>query len=579
MPFFSGSLRDSRREIPWLTLLVLNACGQEILHVATWERDEPPGGTGGDSSAAVLDCVGGTPENVLPLGAAFGEGEALEPWPFTTAGYGASQGPGLLVTARDSFRVYVNGHLTAESSDARTPVFLPVSLLPGENVIAVAVSSASGTPAALIQLDELERTYVSDGLWKLSRAPEGDWQSPGYDDSTWSQARELAAVGAVPGCDPVDVSFNPTARWIGPSPGTTGPIALRRTVRVQPMGFGAGTTGGAGASPVVISTWEELESLADSEDPQILIFEEGTYDFRRTGDEVADQEVCPIACPNDPDKTLYQVLLGEETCPNPLATVQRNDRRLQIKSNKTILGLGRGAAVRGVTFDFQESLDIIVRNIAAYDINPGILEAGDAFSLNRPTGVWIDHATAKWVSDGLTDMREGTRGVTLSYMLFDGENEQTCDGQHRWTGQFSDTEATVHHSRFDQVSSRAPLVYGPESRVHLLNNVASNNLDWAFGSSCDAQVLVEGNTFENVVTATFRGACDGGGLGLMRAPAGSNLYRDDSDVHLGGDGQEPQDDVFTPPYDYEVEPPAEAWPRVVSRAGAGGPWALPLVRD
>lgn len=562
-----------------LALLFSTACVDEILQTATLDPGSAASGGQPSGPSDLLDCSGDAPALELPSGTAFGADDALDPWPLSGGQYGFAQGPGLFVTARDTFRVYVNGHLTAQSESSRTPVFVPLSLLPGENVIAIAVSAASGTPAALVQLDDLTRPYVSGAEWKLSLDPQGAWRSPGYDDSAWPRAQELAAAGRVPGCDPTGVSLSEAARWMGPNPGTRGPIALRMSVRVEPLGHAAGTTGGSGAVPVRVGTWEELVTGAESNDPQILLLEEGNYDFRRMGDEVAEQEVCPIPCADNPEKTLYQVLLGEDTCESPVVTVPRNDRKLRIRSNTTIVGLGRGAAIRGVTFDFQESENVIVRNVALYDVNPGILEAGDAFSLGRPSGVWIDHATAKWVSDGLTDMREGTRGVTLSYMLFDGENDQTCDGHHRWTGQFSDTEATVHHSRFDQVSSRAPLVYGALSRVHLLNNVASNNPDWAFGSSCDAQVLVEGNTFENVSAATFRSACDGGGLGRMRAPVGSNLYRGDSNVHRGADGEEPQDDVFTPPYAYVVEPTTDAWPRVVSRAGAGGPWALPLVRD
>jgi hypothetical protein len=66
-------------------------------------------------------------------------------------------------------------------------------------------------------------------------------------------------------------------------------------------------------------------------------------------------------------------------------------------------------------------------------------------------------------------------------------------------------------------------------------------------------------------------------LGLISAPAGSNLYLSDVGKHTGGDGGEPHDTVFTPPYDYgSLEPADEAWPKVQARAGAGGPWALPF---
>ena len=143
-----------------------------------------------------------------------------------------------------------------------------------------------------------------------------------------------------------------------------------------------------------------------------------------------------------------------------------------------------------------------------------------------------------------------------------------------------DSEVTVHHCRFDQTSSRSPFATGATARLHLFNNVASNGLDWTVGSGCLAQVLMEGCVFENDQAVTRLSTCSTSyERGLMNAPPGSNSYRDESTVHVGGDGGEPHDAVFTPSYIYPLEPAADAWPRVISRAGAGGPWALPLVLD
>jgi pectate lyase len=108
-----------------------------------------------------------------------------------------------------------------------------------------------------------------------------------------------------------------------------------------------------------------------------------------------------------------------------------------------------------------------------------------------------------------------------------------------------------------------------------LNNVFTNIEDWTVGAGCGAQILLEGNTFENVDAATRVSNCsDGTTMGLINAKAGSNLYRDSSDVHLGGTGDEPRDSVFAPAYDYSTDLAQEAFSYVVLRAGAGGPWAL-----
>ncbi|XXX79402.1 hypothetical protein WMF30_11560 [Sorangium sp. So ce134] len=555
------------------------SCEDQILQTAT--RLPGDAGLGGSSpSPTDLACDGEPPEHELPPGAAFGEGEELALSPLVGKSYGALEGPGLFIAARDAFRVYVNGDLIAVSASARAPLFVPLSLLPGENVIAVSVHAAAGTPAALVYLDELERGHGSGSDWKLSAAPEGDWTALGYDDSGWTAARELGIAGDLPGCDP-EAAFpsNAAARWIGPAPGTRGPIALRSVIRVEPIGFGEGTTGGAGATPVLVSSWADLERLARSDEPAVLLLAEGVHDFRRKGSEVEDIEVCPSACPEDPEKTFYRVLVGDATCERPLVGATRDDRKLRVGSNKTLVGLGRGAALRGVSMDLGESQNIVARNLALYDLNASMHEAGDAFTLARPSRVWIDHVTVKWISDAFADVLEGTSGVTFSYVDFDGGTEGECGGRERWACTITDAEVTMHHCRFDEVSTRAPVAVGSLARVHLFNNVFSNISGWAVGASCEGQVLLEASVFENAEAATQRSTCsDSTGRGLLLAVPGSNLYGDESGVHLGG-GEEPADQVFTPPYAYSPERASDALPQVISRSGAGGPWALPLARE
>src|SRR5690606_26560715 len=116
---------------------------------------------------------------------------------------------------------------------------------------------------------------------------------------------------------------------------------------------------------------------------------------------------------------------------------------------------------------------------------------GDAFGLVQPRKVWIDHATIKWTSDGFSDIGEGSEDITLSYVNYDGRTEYSCDGHHAVTSFITNSEVTIHHSRFDHVRSNAPRASGSGSRVHLFNNVFSNVLSWAIGSACQAVILVE----------------------------------------------------------------------------------------
>ncbi len=554
--------------------LGLVSCRNELVQTASRSPDASTVNGG-------LECIVPEPATELPPGTVFGEGDVLEALPLAAGSYGALEGPGLYVAARDTFRVYVNGHLIGQSARPRQPLFIPVSLLPGENVIAVAVHAKSGTPAALVALEELERSYVSGSDWRVSVTPTGEWKGTGYDDGGWSAASELGAFGSLSGCEPgAAFPASTTAVWIGPELGTVGPVVLRKTIRIEPIGFAVGVSGGALATPQRVSTWSELEALATSAVSATILLDEGVHDFRRKGTEVATKQTCPSVCADNPARTIYTGMPSDSTCAATVVMTERDERVLRVGSNKTLVGLGRGAALRGVSLNFGASQNLILRNVMLFDINHGILEAGDSLTLSKASGVWLDHMTIKWVSDSCAELQAGTEKTTISYALFEGGTVAECGGQERWGMTINDSQVTIHHSRFDQLSTHAPVAQGSAARVHLFNNVYSNSADWTVGSSCLAQVLLEGSVFENVEAVSRISNCSGTAeLGLMNAVAGSNVYRDGTAVHIGGDGEEPHDAVFVPPYEYDAELGTDAWPQVVLRAGTGGPWALPTPLD
>jgi pectate lyase len=198
--------------------------------------------------------------------------------------------------------------------------------------------------------------------------------------------------------------------------------------------------------------------------------------------------------------------------------------------------------------------------------------------MDAPSDVWIDHVTTKWISDGHADIGAGSQGITLSWLHFDGLTADACRGQHTHVSQITDAKVTLHHCFFDHTDSHAPLVDDAMAQVHVFDNLIQDNDGYGVGSACGAQVLVEGTTFKAVMTPTTRRDCgnDMPPVGLISAPAGSNLYLADVGAHGGGDGKEPHDPVFKVPYDYTVDAADEAWPEVQRRAGTGGLWALPL---
>jgi pectate lyase len=497
--------------------------------------------------------------------------------------YGTGDGPGLWITARDAYRVYLNGVAVHQSASPRSADFVPLSLLPGDNQLVVAVWAASGTPAALLQLDELSRSYVSGADWLVENSPTSRFAALDYDAGGAVSAAPLGRLGALPGCDPTaGFPLDSLAGWIGPLAGSGKSAVLRQTIRIAPIGLGQAATGGGTAAPVVVDTWEELEALAtDPERAATILLREGVNDFRRKGDELNQRAVCPSACSDNPNKMLYTVLTSSETCPVTQIMKPLEERRLKLASNKTIVGLGRGAQIRGVSFNLGPIQNVVMRNLAIFDVNRGLVEAGDALGLDGCSDVWLDHLTTKWISDGLTDISPGTQNVTLSWMHYDGLMDEACRGHHTHASTISDASVTLHHSFFDHTDSHAPLVTDTEARVHIFNNLVQDDAGYGVASGCGAQVLLEGTTFRAVATPTVRRGCDDAPpFGLISTPQGSNLANlyFDSGKH-SGDGTEPHDEAFTPPYDYEPEPTADAWPRVQLRAGAGGPWKQPLSVD
>ncbi len=477
-----------------------------------------------------------------------------------------------------------NGQLLAQSPGPRRPLFVPLTVLPGDNVLAVVAASGSGEPAVLLQLDELERSYVSGSAFRVSTRPGAGFATIDYDDSDWSLAKDLGARGALPGCDPTSVFPDSTnAHWMAPLESAAAAV-FRLKLRVAAQGFGATATGGGRSAPVLAKSIAELQTLLAGDTAAVILLPEGHTDHRPTGNDVVQQQVCPEPCDEDASKTSYRVLTQDATCATPQVNVARTDRRTTVGSNKTLVGLGRGAQLRGASFVLSQSRNVVLRNLAIYDVNRTLIEAGDGIELDQPDGVWIDHVTFRWISDGFTDARLMTRNVTISWSHYAGRNEGVCAERHPRAAQLSGTTATLHHNRWEQVAKRAPLSDQADSRLHLFDNVVRDDTDYAFGAACGAELLVEGNTFEDVRYPTLRTTCPDAGVavGLIRAPVGANLYRGNNGPHRinSTDSPEPNDSgVFDPPYVYTLEKASDAWPNVLARAGAGGPWALPLSLD
>jgi pectate lyase len=567
---------DVRSLLALAVALALTACGSDVAQTAVRPNEKVP-----------FDCRATSGDVVLPSDPALGGGDTLTDSPLLGDGYGAGEGPGIAIVARDGFRLYQNGELVAESTRSLEPVFVPLTFLPGENVVSVVASSPNRAPAILAHIDELERPYVSDASWKVSTTPSDDFRRPGYDDSGWDDALDHGLALATPDCSPPPgFVAGSAAHWIGPRDGGARTAVFRLSFRIVPLGHGRATTGGGETSPVVARSVDELVALLTSEEPAVILVPEArfdapetVFDARRTGADVQTFEACPVRCNDGSGMITYTAMPSDVVCPEPTTPMTRDERNESLGSNKTLVGLGRGAMLRGLWLSIEQAENVVFRNLVFFDVNPETIETGDGVSIGGASRIWLDHLTFRWIGDGFLDVGNAT-DATFSWLHFDGRSEFACAGRHPRANELSASVATIHHSFYDRVLGRAPAVNGSVASVHLLNNVVFDDPDYGVAANCGAEVVVEGSSFESVAFPTVRRECADDATIVGAILARDNAY-DATGPHqrLGVDSPEPRDAVPPPPYDYPVDDANDVRFTVRERAGAGSLWAQPFELD
>lgn len=328
----------------------------------------------------------------------------------------------------------------------------------------------------------------------------------------------------------------------------------------------ATTTGGGAAAPVTVTSCSALATALKSTAAAVVQIPANTTIDCRTA--ARTQMACPVACPTnqDPGKYTYRIPVGTQTCTelgsssNALQARSRNETRISIASNKTLVGMGSGARILGASFDLSGVKNVIIRQVAIEDVNPGLVEAGDGVTVNNSSHVWIDHVTFKLISDGHVDI-QNSRNTTLSWNRFDGVNPAVCGSQHHYTNMVQDSQVTLHHNFWDRASGRNPKLSGTATRAHLFNNYWLNITYFAITAGEGAHAKVEGNFFANSAKPHWNG-----GTGLIDANLASNRYTGISATDPERDtGQKVFGDVTMYPYSLD---PVDNLPALLS-AGAG----------
>lgn len=319
-----------------------------------------------------------------------------------------------------------------------------------------------------------------------------------------------------------------------------------------------GTTGGAGGTEVVVSTFSELEYYAEEESTPCIIKINGT--ITGTG----------------------SVTGGDY------------DGRIRVGSNKTIIGIGSTAFLNGVGFTISNHSNIIIRNLTIFLVSiadsisvlevsediPDIYSAegdegraqilvngGDLISIyGESNNIWIDHCELysedpriqpnKDLYDGIIDIRNQCAYITISWNYIHDHWKTHLVGSSPTDAY--DRKITFHHNHWERCNTRHPLYrFG---NGHIFNNYYDTI--YGSGASCKegACVRIEGNYFEdsNDPIGSFYSGAEG-------------FYDINDNSYINCTGNQPvtSNCTFDPPYSYTLDPVDQVKNIVLEGVGVG----------
>jgi pectate lyase len=289
-----------------------------------------------------------------------------------------------------------------------------------------------------------------------------------------------------------------------------------------PQGFAVATTGGTSGNIVRVNTTDELiyalchttsGGVCIDNEPRIIEVS-GTIDFRGSKGSGLKKGCDYGRTCSSPYITEKLVLLDENDAHCDGKTIfdigydKATDEPLLIGSNKTVIGVGSNAAIKGKEVRLYKVNNVIVRNLTISDINEGIIFAGDGMLLYDVDNIWIDHNRFERIGRHfITGGFGAVKNTTISWNDFNGNSfySNNCDGIHYWNVFLvGETQSiTLANNWFREFSGRAPKVSG-NTMMHMVNNyfqhATGHALDVHSELNSVSKVLVEGNYFEDVNT-------------------------------------------------------------------------------
>ncbi|PYH67636.1 polysaccharide lyase family 1 protein [Aspergillus vadensis CBS 113365] len=280
-------------------------------------------------------------------------------------------------------------------------------------------------------------------------------------------------------------------------------LASASVVKGAAEGFAAGVTGGGDTTPSYPKTNEELVSLLESDEPQVVVLTK-TFDFIGTEGTTTEAGCAPWGT----GKACQLAINSNGWCgKNPAVTVTYDKAAkngIHIKSNKTLVGEGDKGVLSGKGLYFEGGVsNIIVQNIKITDLNPGFVWGGDAFTFFGADLIWIDHCETSLIGRQhyVTGFHPNTR-MTWSNNFLNGKTTHSagCDDHHYWTLELvgKGDEITFQNNYVYHTTGRGPALSGT-TLFHAVNSVWSSIPGHAIEGNEKGRGIFEGCFFEDVV--------------------------------------------------------------------------------
>ncbi|KAF4320557.1 hypothetical protein BBO99_00005518 [Phytophthora kernoviae] len=299
----------------------------------------------------------------------------------------------------------------------------------------------------------------------------------------------------------------------------------------SPVGMAAGTTGGSSSNPVYPTTTKELEAFLRDSEARVIVLNT-TFDFRILQGNTTAEGCRPdymrrcMALDNG-FKSQDVILKGGALnstggCTNGTSVMVTYDNaamnRLNVKSNKTIRGVGTSGVIMGKGLALNGD-NIIVQNIHITDLNPHLVWGGDAITIQGTADgtvplkhIWLDHIKISRIGrQFLAVDKAGVTTMTISNSDFDGrtEHSKTCDGHHYWAFLLygEHTGVSLVNNYIHSMSGRLPKAGGSGTEVvtHIANNYFQDNSYHSMELSLNSYTLAEGNYFKNTTKPLYDG--------------------------------------------------------------------------